>query len=53
MIVLRRPLAGEVALVDDGPVQLQLSFIEGPETMRRYEYAVLVTSLSAEILSLA
>jgi len=53
VIVLRRPLAGEVALVDDGPVQLQLSFIEGPETMKRYEYAVLVTSLSAEILSVA
>ena len=53
VIVLRRPLAGEVALVEDGPVQLQLSFIEGPETMKRYEYAVLVTSLSAEILSVA
>ena len=53
VIVLRRPLAGEVALVDEGPVQLQLSFIEGPATMKRYEYAVLVTSLSAEILSIA
>lgn len=53
VIVLRRPLAGEVALVDDGPVQLQLSFIEGPATMKRYEYAVLVTSMPAEILSVA
>ena len=53
VIVLRRPLADEVALVDDGPVQLQLSFIEGPATMKRYEYAVLVTSLPAEILSVA
>jgi len=53
VIVLRRPLTGEVALADDSPVQLQLSFIEGPETMKRYEYAVLVTSLSAEILSVA
>ena len=53
VIVLRRPLAGEVALADEGPVQLHLAFIDGPATMRRYEYAVLVTSLPSEILTLA
>lgn len=53
VVVLRRPLAGEVALADEGPVQLHLAFIDGPATMRRYEYAVLVTSLPSEILTLA
>ena len=53
VVILRRPLAGEVTLVDQGPVQLQLAFIEGAETMKRYEYAVLVTSLPLEVLSIA
>jgi hypothetical protein len=53
VIVLRRPLAGEIARADEGPVQLHLAFIDGPATMRRYEYAVLVTSLPSEILTLA
>lgn len=51
VIILRRQLAGDVALVEKGPVQLQLAFIEGAEPMQRYEYAVLVTSLPWEVLS--
>jgi hypothetical protein len=34
-IILRRQITGEVALVEQGPVQLQLAFIEGAETMKR------------------
>ena len=54
VIVLRRPLSGEIALsVQEGPVQLPLFFIETPGMVKRYEYAVLVTSLPLEILSVA
>lgn len=53
VIVLRRSIAGEMALSDEGPIQLQLSFIEAPDMVKRYEYAVLVTSLPYELLSIA
>jgi hypothetical protein len=54
VVVLRRPLSGEIALsVQEGPVQLPLFFLDTPGTVKRYEYAVLVTSLPLEILSIA
>ena len=54
VVVLRRPLSGELAIsVQEGPVQLPLFFLEIPGTAKRYEYAVLVTSLPLEIRSVA
>jgi hypothetical protein len=54
VVVVRRPLSGELAIsVQEGPIQLPLFFIETPGTVKRYEYAVLVTSLPLEILSIA
>jgi len=50
VIVLKRPIRGEVFL-DDG--QTNLAFIEREEGIRRYEYQVLVTSLTDEILTIA
>jgi hypothetical protein len=53
IVVLRRPLVGEIAVsLPEGPVQLPL-FIDTPGTAKRYEYAVLVTSLPFEIVSIA
>jgi hypothetical protein len=51
VIVLRRPLAGEALLVDE--TQGVLAFIEADVPAKRYEYAVLVTDLPHEVLSLA
>jgi hypothetical protein len=54
VIVLRRELKGAVALAhkkDDG--QQEFAFIETAEEVKRYEYAVLVTSLSDQIEVLA
>jgi hypothetical protein len=53
VVSLRRQLAGDIALVEKGPVQLQLAFIEGTEPLQRYEYAELVTSLPLEVLTIA
>jgi hypothetical protein len=53
VIVLRRALANDVALREQDPLQLQLAFSEAPQSMKRYEYAVLVSSLPSEILSVA
>jgi len=53
-IVLRRRLKEDLAVVDTGqPEQLRLSFAELTDETVVYEYAVLVTSLSHEILTLA
>ena len=54
VIVLRRPLKGSVvASVRDDNDQLRLAFAEiGPNT-QMYEYGVLVTSLDAEVLTIA
>lgn len=54
VIVLRRPITGDILLErrkDKG--QLDLGFIETEGGVAKYEYAVLVTSLSDEILSVA
>lgn len=50
VIILKRPIAGEILLSDD---QLNLAFIETEDGIRKYEYQVLVTSLTDEILTIA
>lgn len=52
VIVLRRPLVGEVLLADEAS-QLELAFVESYRPAKRYEYAVLVTDLPHEVLTLA
>ena len=54
VVVLRRPLAKQLAVVDENdPEQLRLSFAELTDKVQVYEYGVLVTSLDEEILTLA
>ena len=54
VIVLRRPLKGSVvASVRDDADQLRLGFAEIGAQTELYEYAVLVTSLDAEVLTIA
>lgn len=54
VIVLRRPLkGGVVASVGDHQNQLRLSFPEIHDGTAIHEYAVLVTSLDAEVLTIA
>ena len=50
VIVLKRPIRGEVLISDD---QLNLAFIETEDGVRKYEYQVLVTSLTDELLTIA
>ena len=52
VVVLRRLIHGDIAVTDGSP-QLDLTFIETTDTAKRYEYAVLVTSLPHEILTIA
>lgn len=51
IVILRRPLQGELLLAD--PEQLQLAFVEKNKPVTGYEYAVLVTDLAQEIVALA
>lgn len=51
VVVLRRRLKGEVLVADDR--QQELAFIEKGATIKAYEFAVLVTDLPHEILTLA
>jgi hypothetical protein len=51
VVVLRRPMRGEALLVDES--QGMLAFIETDVAAKRYEYAVLVTNLKHEVLTLA
>lgn len=53
VIVLRRPIRGDVALEQKAKKQLDMAFIEADGHIAKYEYAVLVTSLQEEILSIA
>jgi len=54
VVVLHRRLAKDLAVEDlSDPRQLRLSFTEVEEDVRIYEYAVLVTSLEEEILTIA
>jgi hypothetical protein len=53
-VVLRRRVQGDLAAVDAGnPEQLPLGFAELTDEGVVYEYAVLVTSLGNEILTIA
>ena len=53
VVVLRRPLTGEVLMTETDDEQVHLAFIESDVPTKRYEYVVLVTSTSYEILALA
>ena len=53
VIVLRRPLTGELLMTEKDDEQELLAFIESDVPTKRYEYAVLVTSTTYEILALA
>ena len=50
IIVLKRLIQGEILLSNE---QLELAFIETVDGIRKYEYQVLVTSMSDEILTIA
>lgn len=53
VVVLRRPLTGELLMTETDDEQAHLAFIESDVPTKRYEYAVLVTSTRYEILALA
>ena len=53
VIVLRRPIAGDIVLEHKKEKQLNMAFIETEGQIGKYEYSVLVTSLPDEILSVA
>lgn len=54
VVILRRLIRNELVIESDGVGPRQLSFIEASsDPVKRYEYAVLVTSLPFEILSIA
>ena len=53
VVILRRPLQGEVLLAGQADGQQVLAFIEEDDAVKRYEYAVLVTSLPHGILTVA
>jgi len=54
VVVIRRELMGEIAMVDgNAPDQLNFAFIETLDKVKRYEYAVIVTSMQDEILTIA
>lgn len=56
VVVLRRPLTGEIALTGEANGQQVLAFVEADrkagKTITGYEYAVLVTNTEYEVLSL-
>ncbi len=58
VVVMRRRITGDVVALPDAPPQLkpgqeQLSFIEAAPDFKTYEYAVLVTSLDKEVLTIS
>ncbi|MDF0675625.1 MAG: transposase [Nitrospira sp.] len=53
VIVLRRPLTGELLMTGTDADQSRFDFMESEVPTKRYEYAVLVTSTRYEILALA
>jgi hypothetical protein len=53
VIILRRELAGELALTAETEGQMEFAFVETLEQVKKYEYVVLVTDLPDEILTLA
>ena len=53
VVVLRRPLTGEMLMTEKEDDQARLAFMESDVPTTRDEYAVLVTSTEHEILTLA
>jgi len=54
VIVIRRRLKDDVVLShEQQDLQIQLAFIDADSPVKKYEYAVLVTSLSDEVLTIA
>lgn len=53
VIILRRPPSGDVAISRKWKDQLELGFVETAGPVKRYEYAVLATTLQDEILTIA
>jgi Transposase DDE domain group 1 len=54
VVVLRRTIKESILLTDHpAPLQRQLAFIESDAPIGKYEYAILVTSMEEEILTLA
>lgn len=53
VVVLRRVLTGDVAISEKNKDQIHPAFVETEGPAKRYEYAVLVTSLSSALLTLA
>ena len=58
VVVTRRRVKGEIVALPDSPPQLtqgqqQFAFIEPIESLKTYEYAVLVTSLDSEVLTIS
>jgi hypothetical protein len=53
VVLLRRPLQGEVLLASQDNDQQVLAFIEADVPVQRYEYAVLVTSLPHQVRTIA
>jgi len=52
VVVMRRPITGHLLLSDEQQ-QLALAFAEPQRAYKAYEYAVLVTNLDHELLTLA
>lgn len=52
VVVLRRLIQGELCVADGVP-QLGFTFVETSDNAKRYEFAVLVTSLPHEVLTIA
>ncbi|MDF0677474.1 MAG: transposase [Nitrospira sp.] len=53
VVVLRRPLTGELLMTGTDADQSWFNFMESEVPTTRYEYAVLVTSTRYEVLALA
>jgi hypothetical protein len=51
--VLRRALKGDVVISEKLKNQMELCFVETGGTVKRYEYAVLATTIADEILAIA
>lgn len=53
VIVLRRALKGDVAISEKRKGQIAFGFVEVDGTAKKYEYAVLATTLKDEVLAIA
>lgn len=58
VVVMRRQIRGDMVALPDRPPQLQqgqqaFAFIEAAEDLKTYEYAVLITSLADEVLTMS